>query len=594
MSILGTKTQKRDPPFLVVQFPQIKYHQLLAIIAVRAADYVACSAATARLSDVPRPPMDKQLFMPWIIGQHSSARYGPKPALSPSPEQRVVEASSSSISATTSIPTPISEAPRFPTPPASDELRPPHGPPELELPPGKIDKDPPTSNKGKGKAKAVDEDEGMEEGVIEATREELRSGDSEDLYRANVMVYSAMNVQRRMWLQFFDFESAERAISVLPSVGGVQDVVASLAPIDEFAEHWPYATSQWERARSRSPRLLPPARSPPPSLLPPASRPPPEEIDDDMVSLGSTPPPDDCLMVDYMDAGGPLSLSPPETGELLASETVLSRAPSVLPAVTGDSYWSKETVSESLEADAHQMRGRPERRELPLAPTFHDAPVWGDVLNGGRHWLDDMPSLPSRPALEYRLRSPSMPRRPPTPRALRNETSEGREGGSGAATRPSLASRLGNSGPSVLRSLLRGRLSNPDQSMNTQSLRSRMEGALRNRVEGALGARISRRTATPGTSAPKKTKRGKAGGVKNRLRKENAQRRRLEDGILAVQRAVARRLWVIFAMGGSARPPSMPIPLGRREALTAPEQGHLEEEEGDDDDIEKEDYDMND
>ncbi|KAJ7199160.1 hypothetical protein GGX14DRAFT_572922 [Mycena pura] len=314
----------------------------------------------------------------------------------------------------------------LPVPSRSDHPELPREAPAPELSREDEEEEPIPSHKGKGKAKAVVEDEEMEEGEIDTTRERAPStvvtveglptdmdvhdylaAVSEELYHAGAVVSSAMNGQRRMWLEFFDSEAAERARSALPSAGGAPGVTTSFATTGEFEEHWPYTHSQWQRARSPSPRLRPPA-----------SRSQPKEPEDDMVSLGSTPPPDDCLMVDYPDTSGRRSPSPQEMEDLSPSEPVLTNvsvSPTV-PEVPSGPRKSTIMASEQFNEEVLPRRGGRAREEFPQAPTFHDAPIWGvDSTNGGRHWLDDMLELPTRPALEYRLRDPIEPRRIPPP-----------------------------------------------------------------------------------------------------------------------------------------------------------------------------------
>ena len=56
----------------------------------------------------------------------------------------------------------------------------------------------------------------------------------------DLMVFSAMNGQRRIWIQFFDVREARRAIEVLPAASGSTGVVASLETLPAFEDVWPF------------------------------------------------------------------------------------------------------------------------------------------------------------------------------------------------------------------------------------------------------------------------------------------------------------------------------------------------------------------
>ncbi|KAJ7196756.1 hypothetical protein GGX14DRAFT_402981 [Mycena pura] len=134
-------------------------------------------------------------------------------------------------------PVPVAdEVSRLASPPVVGRENTPNEPPEPAPAQEEEREEPSASSNGKGKAKATEEDEEMtspaerEEGEVEERREAFSSTVIVlyGLYEQGIMVYSAMNGQRRTWLQFFDLEAAGRALTALPTAGA----------------------SQWDRARA--------------------------------------------------------------------------------------------------------------------------------------------------------------------------------------------------------------------------------------------------------------------------------------------------------------------------------------------------------
>ncbi|KAJ7227091.1 hypothetical protein GGX14DRAFT_385847 [Mycena pura] len=431
-------------------------------------------------------------------------------------------------------------------------------------------------HKEKGKAKEIEGDETTdgatkeEEGRREEERAERRSTIvvldglpedlaiqdylamiSDDLYRAEVLVFSAMNAQRPQF-----------------------------ATLGEFEEHWPYAASQWDRAQCPSPML-------PPRTL---ARRPTEAEDDDMVSLGDTPPPDDYMVVDEPTVVRPRSLSPVES----LKENPLAQAPpkpstvepSSDPAID-DSQRQKESTNEASERSIEPSTTmRETRRELPEAPTFHDAPEWSGTATNRCNWLHDMLALPTRPSLEYRM---------DTTRGLRynggrtpaqeNETSEEQPSRNEMRLGPSLASRMGLDNPGPSRPALLDRFESP-RDTPPKPLEA-------NSAEKVLLSRLSRRAVIPGVPSTRKTKRGTAGGAKNRLRREKKMWRQLEDALAAADGALVKRLWAALSEEGN-RDASTLMPSTSNQGGETVDTGtmHEEEEADGDDDADEEDFDM--
>ncbi|KAJ7194995.1 hypothetical protein GGX14DRAFT_404353 [Mycena pura] len=460
-------------------------------------------------------------------------------------------------------------------------------------------------HKGKGKAKEIESDETAdgatkeEEGKREEERAERRSNIvvldglpedlaihdylamiSDDLYRAEVLVFSAMNAQRRIWVQLFDFEAAERAIAVLPTAGGSRGVVAQFATLGEFKEHWTYAASQWDWAQCPSPML-------PPRTL---ARRPTEAEDDDMVSLGDTPPPDDCMVIDEPTVVRPRSVSPVESPK----KNPLAQAPlkptTVEPSsdpTIDDFQRQKESTNEASERSTEpSATTRETRRELPEAPTFHDAPEWSGTATNRRNWLHDMLALPTRPSLEYRM---------DTTRGLRynggrtsaqeNETSEEQPSWNEMRLGPSLASRMGLDNPGPSRPALLDRFESPRDTPPKP-----LEASS---AEKVLLSRLSRRAVIPGVPSTRKTKRGTAGGAKNRLRREKKMRRQLEDALAAADGTLVKRLWAVLSEEGNRDASTlMPSMSNQGEETVDTGMMHEEEEADGDDDADEEDFDM--
>ncbi|KAJ7229927.1 hypothetical protein GGX14DRAFT_383889 [Mycena pura] len=124
----------------------------------------------------------------------------PGPSMTLAPDPILVES-----------PVPVAdEVSRLASPPVVGRENTPNEPPEPAPAQEEEREEPSASSKGKGKAKATEEDEEM---TSPAEREE-------GLYEQGIMVYSAMNGQRRTWLQFFDLDAAGRALTALPTAGG--------------------------------------------------------------------------------------------------------------------------------------------------------------------------------------------------------------------------------------------------------------------------------------------------------------------------------------------------------------------------------------